>query len=161
MNDRILISGQPVPEDHSHAKINPVTGLQHDYVVLTPEERAKGFVKPVRRSYKHVGATGPKNPLRDLTQEEVGRYGQYGYVKYEEYPDGDTICGKFWTQPELDRLNRPCGVVTTMGVALAETYARDPKFYSGTFCTGCRAHFPLNEFTWEPDGEPMDPSLQK
>jgi hypothetical protein len=52
-----------------------------------------------------------------------------------------------------------CGTLTTMGVSLAETYARDPGFYSGTFCCGCSTHFPLAEFTWE-DGEPMEPSLQ-
>ena len=50
--------------------------------------------------------------------------------------------------------------MTTMGLALAETYARDPHFYSGTMCVNCRTHFPLNEFKWE-DGEPMDPALQK
>lgn len=42
-----------------------------------------------------------------------------------------------------------------MGYALAETYARDPYFYSGTFCVHCRAHFPVGEdgeFTWD-DGQ--------
>jgi len=49
-----------------------------------------------------------------------------------------------------------CGVVTTMGDALAETYARDPKFYGGTFCVGCRAHFPVGangEFVWDKTDE--------
>jgi hypothetical protein len=109
MNDRQLTDGSPVPEDGSHREINPATGMQRGYVVLSPEERAKGFVKPVRRSYLHA----------------------------------------------------KCGNVTTMGLALAETYARNPHFYSGTMCVACRAHFPLNEFTWEPDGEPMDPALQE
>lgn len=49
-----------------------------------------------------------------------------------------------------------CHGVTTMGRALAETYARDPDFYSGTFCTTCRSHFPVGpdgEFVWlENDG---------
>ena len=49
-----------------------------------------------------------------------------------------------------------CGNITTMGRALAETYARDPWFYSGTFCATCRKHFPVGEtgeFTWyEMDG---------
>ena len=107
-DERMLISGQPVPEDRSHTEIDPATGMQRDYVVLSLEERAKGFVKPVRRSYVH----------------------------------------------------QKCGVVTTMGIALAETYARDPRFYSGTFCVGCRTHFPLNEFAWD-DGEPMNPDLQE
>lgn len=111
-DERILISGKPVPEDRSHTEINPTTGMQKDYVVLPPEERAKGFVKPVRRSYVHTKGS----------------------------------CG---------------GVETRMGTALAETYARNPRFYSGTFCVGCKVHFPLNEFTWDPDGEPMDPDLQE
>lgn len=109
MNNQVLISGQPVPEDRSHTEINPATGMQRDYVVLSPEERAKGFVKPVRRSYVH----------------------------------------------------QACGVQTSMSIDLSQTYARDPRFYSGTFCVGCRAHFPLNEFVWDPDGEPMDPDLQE
>lgn len=49
-----------------------------------------------------------------------------------------------------------CGKITTMGRAIAETYARDPYFYGGTFCSHCRAHFPVGvdgEFTWyEMDG---------
>lgn len=93
-----LTDGTPVTPDHR--EIDPRTGMQKAYVVLSEEERAKGFVRPVRRSYRH------------------------------------------------DK----CGVVTTMGQALAETYARDPHFYSGTFCCGCGTHFPVGEdgeFTWD------------
>jgi hypothetical protein len=37
-----------------------------------------------------------------------------------------------------------------MGRAIAETYARDPGFYTGgTFCVNCRKHFPLEEFEWK------------
>lgn len=108
MNDQQLTDGSPVPADRSHTEINPATGMQKGYVVLSGEERAKGFVKPLRHSYRH---------------------------------------GK-------------CGGVTTMGNALAETYARNPSFYSGTFCAVCRGHFPLTQFTWDPDGEPMLPALQ-
>lgn len=104
MSDRQLTSGKPVPEDGSHKEIDPTSGQQKGYVVLTPEERAKGFVNPVRNSYTHV-----------------------------------------------------CGAMTVMGRSLAETYARDPWFYSGTFCSTCSEHFDLSEFVWEPDGEPMDP----
>jgi len=74
-------------------------GMQESYLVLSNEERAKGFVRPVRRSYIH----------------------------------------------------ETCGAVTTMGHELAETYARDPKFYGGTFCVACRDHFPVGaagEFIW-------------
>lgn len=101
MSERTLIDGSPVTPDHR--EINPATGMQKDYVVLSAEERAKGFVRPVRRTYVHA----------------------------------------------------KCGVATTMGQALAETYARDPHFYSGTFCVGCKTHFPVGEngeFTWD-DGQ--------
>lgn len=96
-----LTNGAPVPQDRGHAAIEPNTGMQRSYVVLTAEERAKGFVRPVRRAYKHA----------------------------------------------------TCGAVTTMGLSLAETYARDPGFYSGTFCATCRSHFPLDQFTWDGTNE--------
>lgn len=41
-----------------------------------------------------------------------------------------------------------CGKVTTMTVAIAETYAREPTFYSETFCASCRTHYPVAEFKW-------------
>ncbi len=46
-----LADGRPVTPDHR--EIDPATGLQKDYVVLSAEERAKGFVRPVRVSYVH------------------------------------------------------------------------------------------------------------
>ena len=78
-------------------------GQQKGYVILCDDERAKGFVRPVRQKYRHM----------------------------------------------------KCGTVTTMGLKLSETYARDPSFYSGTFCCGCSAHFPVGEdgeFVWDQDG---------
>lgn len=49
-----------------------------------------------------------------------------------------------------------CGKITTMGRSIAETYSRDPGFYSGTFCVYCGGHFPIGEdgeFVWyEMDG---------
>jgi len=97
-----LTDGSPVTPDHR--EIDPTTGMQKAYVVLSEEERAKGFVRPVRQSYVHL----------------------------------------------------KCGVVTKMGLALAETYARDPFFYSGTFCCGCSDHFPVGddgEFVWDGTNE--------
>lgn len=44
-----------------------------------------------------------------------------------------------------------CGTITNMSRTIAETYARDPFFYSGTFCVHCRGHFPVGpkgEFVW-------------
>lgn len=91
-----LTDGAPVTPDHKELKDN---GQQKGYVVLTEDERAKGFVRPVRSGYIHS----------------------------------------------------KCGSSTTMGRALAETFARDPYFYSGTFCCGCGKHFPVGEdgeFVW-------------
>ncbi len=124
-------------------------GMQRNYLVLSDEELAKGFVRPVRGTYRHVGPLGPQYELRDLTDEEKGRYAEYGYVKYEAYPSGSACLGRFWTQAQLDSVGKGCGVVTTMGKSLAETWARDPHFYGGTFCTGCRTHIGVAEFVWE------------
>jgi hypothetical protein len=93
-------SGRPIAPDHR--ELDPVTGQQKDYLVLCPDERAKGFVRPVRDTYRHL----------------------------------------------------TCGATTRMGRALAETYARDPAFYSGTFCVTCGTHGPLREFVWL-DGSPV------
>lgn len=88
------------PQEARDSGIDPATGMQRKYVVLSDEERAKGFVRPVRRTYTH----------------------------------------------------EKCGVATTMGPMIAETYARDPKFYGGTYCVGCGSHFPVGEngeFIWD------------
>jgi hypothetical protein len=121
------------------------------YLVLSKEERAKGFVRPVRRSYKHVGAS-IKNPLRDLTEEENARF-PHGYVKFEVYPESESPkTGRFWTQEELDSIGKGCGAVTTMGQSIAETYARSPHFYGATYCAHCQMHRPVSEFVWDDDG---------
>jgi len=94
---KTLTDGRQIYPEHRNLRPD---GMQNDYVVLAEEERAKGFVRPVRRSYKHL----------------------------------------------------KCNGVTTMGQTLAETYARQPDFYSGTFCCHCGAHFPVGEageFVWQ------------
>jgi hypothetical protein len=79
---------------------DPADGPYHRqaevYLVLSEEERAKGFVRPLRLSYWHI----------------------------------------------------MCGAVTTMNRAIAETYARNPFFYGGTYCATCGQHRPVG-----PDGE--------
>lgn len=52
-----------------------------------------------------------------------------------------------------------CGFTTSMSRSIAETYARDPWFYDGTYCAHCQRHRPLSEFIWIPSGESMDPRL--
>ncbi len=107
-------------------------GQQKSYLVLSDAERALGFVRQVRRSYKHVGSPGPQYPLRDLNTEEIERgYAEpdIGYVKFEAYPEGrSSATGRFWTQAQLDKVGKGCGTVTTMGQAIAETYSRNPRF---------------------------------
>lgn len=98
---QMLTDGSPVTDDHRELQAN---GQQKGYVVLSEDERKRGFARPIRDACRHL----------------------------------------------------KCGNITTMSRALAETYARDPGFYSGTFCSTCRSHFPVGpdgEFTWyENDG---------
>lgn len=133
------------------------TPQNETYLILSEEERAKGFIRPVRKTYIHVGTPGPTNELRDLTDEEKERYADVGYVKYEEYPkdDDSSVIGRFWTQEQLDKVGQGCKASTTMGTDLAETYAAKPHFYGSTYCCNCQKHRPVGkdgEFVWE-DGE--------
>lgn len=122
------------------------------YLVLSEEERARGFVRPVRVSYTHVGPAGPGHPIRDLTPEERERFGGE-YAKYEPYVERTgSALGRFWTQVQLDSIGKGCRVSTRMGMALCETYAREPRFYGATYCVGCQKHLPVAEFTWDADG---------
>lgn len=126
-------------------EIDPETGQHTEYWILSDEERAKGFVRPVRRSYLHVGIR-PKYPLRELTEEEHERYDKFGYLFYEKYPDGEGCLGRFWSEKMM---NSGCGgSMTTMSQRIAETYARDPSFYGSTMCVHCGSHFPVEEFVW-------------
>lgn len=45
-----------------------------------------------------------------------------------------------------------CGTATSMNQQIAETYARDPKFYGYTYCIACSKHLPVHEFKWD-DGQ--------
>lgn len=76
-------------------------GQNKAYLVLSEEERAKGFVRKVRQSYVH----------------------------------------------------KTCGGLTTMSRAIAETYAREPKFYGYTYCVHCQKHLPVSEFLWDGTSE--------
>lgn len=71
-------------------------GQNKVYLVLSEEERGKGYVRPLRKSYIH----------------------------------------------------ERCGTMTSMGFKIAETYARNPTFYSHTFCVHCKEHLPVEEFVW-------------
>ncbi len=141
--------GAPAPGTKAGAApepIDPTTGQHGAYWVLTEAERAKGFVRPVRLSYVHTGAR-PEHPTRPLTDEEQENYSGVGYAVFEVYPESESPrTGRFWTDAEL---KSGCGAVTSMGEAIAETYARDPNFYGSTFCCACGSHFPVGEFCWD------------
>ena len=94
------LTTDPNDPDLGHGGDSEPVEQNKKYLVLSEEERAKGFVRPLRRAYIH---------------------------------------GK-------------CGSLTSMGLALCETYARDPYFYGSTYCTECKMHLPVAEFTWSEDG---------
>lgn len=94
-------SGEPVEQVVTRQQGE--RGLRGSYVILAPEERAKGFVRPVRLSYIHVR----------------------------------------------------CSTRTNMAKAIAETFARDPQFYTHTFCVRCDTHVPVGECIWEADASPV------
>jgi len=97
--------------DRDDPRLNdqPATGQQSVYLVLSAEDRARGYTRPLRRAYRHVGGL------------------------------------------------QGCRTVTTMGLALCETYAVNPRFYGATFCVTCNRHLPVSEFVWiEHDGKDGD-----
>jgi len=148
-------TGESVDDVRAKQRAEGNVGQHSSYIVLCEDERRKGFVRPYRDAYKHVGAR-PVYPTRDLTAEEHERYNLFGYVAFEAYPpespesNGGSSTGRYWTR---ERLNSGCATVTTMGRSLSETYARDPKFYGSTFCVRCNAHYPVDQFVWTVDGQ--------
>ena len=130
MNDKVTLSGAPADSTYNGGAPQPIeesTGMHKDYWVLSESERKKGFVRPVREVYVHVGCPGPTHPLRDLTEEEINRNQKYNsnYVKFESYPqpnpDGSSSTGRYWTQEQLNNVNKGCGTETRMHVAIAES----------------------------------------
>ena len=92
------------------------------------------------------------SPVTDDHRDLMSNGQQKGYVVLSEAERA-----KGFVRPFRDAYRHAaCGKITTISRAIAETYARDPAFYSGTFCTTCRAHFQVGkygDFTWyETDG---------
>ena len=151
-----LVSGKPIPDDYSHTSLKS-NGQQQDYIVLTEAERAKGFIRPVRDSYIHAG-----DPLRgQLERLEKPYLSNNGktYIAVDRFEvSPGTKAGKFLTEQEVKQIEKTgryggCGGLTKMARSIAETYARDPKFYSGTFCVHCGTHFMLSQFVWDGTNE--------
>lgn len=138
------------------------TGQNNCYLVLSEEERAKGFVRPYRESYVHIGKIPMyKGIWRMLSDDDKKEFPDKNYVAVMivlTKEDGSPIGGSYVTQQELDAWKAGirvggCGTSTRMAQAIAETYARNPKFYGATFCTGCNKHLPVEEFVWEGTNE--------
>lgn len=141
--------------DPNHPDVKRYTGPEEPgpqnkvYLVLSEEERAKGFIRPVRQVYTHVGLK-PKYKVEPLSQEDLEEFKDEGWIAYEKYPEDGNTVGRYWSQEDLD--NKGCGGSTTMGLVLSETYARQPGFYGATYCVHCMKHLPVEEFIWD-DGE--------
>ena len=91
-----MIAAKSMPEPEAR-------GQNATHAVLSKEERAKGFVQPVRTKYIH----------------------------------------------------EKCGALTIAGQAISESYARQPDYYSATFCCSCQDYFPVGkdgEFVWDGTG---------
>lgn len=147
------LTTDPSDPDLTHGVDSGPVPQAAKYLVLSEEERAKGFIRPLRRAYVHVGPPGPTYPLEDLDSEKFDRWGAE-YVKFERYPHQEfLVAGRLWTQEQLDAVGKGCGTVTRMGLELCETYARRPDFYGATYCVGCQMHLPVNEFVWDEDGQ--------
>lgn len=89
------------PDDPAlgHGTNETPVAMNEKYLVLSEEERKRGFERPLRQSYVH------------------------------------TVCGQ----------------TTSMGFAIAETYARKPDFYGATYCVTCGMHRRVGaegEFVW-------------
>ena len=131
-------TGEPV--DKVRTEQTETTGQHKAYIVLCEEERQKGFVRPYRDAYTHVG--------RRACWKSVEQGMSVSPLFCLMEPGHSGHCGAL-----MGVLAKGCGSVTTMGRALSETYARDPKFYGATFCVRCNKHLPVAEFVWTKDGE--------
>lgn len=88
--------------------------------------------------------TDPQDPrlTHGVDDEPVSQAAAYLVLSKKERRKG------FVRPVRQSYIHTVCGVVTTMSLDLAETYARDPGFYGATYCVGCRKHLPVSEFRW-------------
>lgn len=88
---------------------------------------------------------GEGPPPDDFDYGEKGEDGQY-----ENYPTIDE--GEFEQPVRRTYRHEECDTTTSMREDIAESVARDPEYYSKTFCHGCGKHVPVDEVHWEEDG---------
>ena len=72
--------------------------------------------------------------------------------QYENHPTIDD--GEFVQAVQREYVHEECGETTVMGSEIAESVARDPHYYTETFCAGCSDYFPVEEFQWKSDDQP-------
>src|SRR5580700_645176 len=87
-------------------------GQNATYLILSEEERAKGFVRPLRTKYRHVGID---YCLAAITVD--GKAFLCGQLRLHDGECGGLL---FETRPKGG-----CGSTTSMGYELCATYARD------------------------------------
>ncbi len=149
------IHHQDPAEVRKQQQADPPTGQHADYIILCEEERAKGFVRPVRNAYEHVGKK-LRGTLEKLDEPSV--FNGITFTHIDRFLVGEHKSGTYLTAKEARSVEHTgyyggCGSVTTMGAALAETWARDKSFYGATFCCGCNRHLPVAEFVWKDTNE--------
>jgi hypothetical protein len=102
----MVVTTDPNDPRLGHGSDDEPRPQQDAYLVLSEDERAKGFMRPYRDAYYH-------------------------------FMCDTTLTG-----------GPPLPPLTTMGRAIAETYALNPKYYGSTYCCACRMHKPVVEFRW-------------
>ena len=101
------------------------------------------------RQGRQICTTSGEAPskVRSEQTEPAGQHKSYIVLCEEERSKG-------FVRPYRDSYRHlTCGGVTRMGRSIAETFARDPSFYSHGFCYHCNAHFPNDQMVWDADGQ--------
>jgi hypothetical protein len=101
--------------------------------------------------------------MSSVTEDPDDPRVKYGEPDIEQVPQNEI----YLVLPEAERsqskFQRPyreaywhsiCEQTTTISQPIAQSYARNPKFYQSTYCVHCMMHRPVNEFLWvEGNGE--------
>lgn len=134
------------PKDERINKTKP-NGQREAYLILPQHEIDKGFIRPVFGSYVHVGRA----------KELCGEGDQYaqGYLcALDKDHSGECVKTTYFKDVNIirglgvyNKLNE-CDHITQVTKPIAETLARDPKFYKELFCAHCKEHKNVNEFVW-------------
>ena len=111
--------------------------------------------QPPRPGFENASAPAPVDP-------KTGQHGAYWVLSEEERAKG-------FVRPYRNKYRHlKCGSETSMSTDIAQTYARDPKYYGATFCCCCGGHFGLKDhtkddawaFEWM-DGEPVGSNAEE